>query len=219
MTKVLTVDPCELDFSFIKKAAVVIKNGGLVAFPTETVYGLGANVFNEEAVKKIFKTKGRPLNKPLAVCISNLDQLSQIVSFIPREAEAIIENFLPGPLTLILPKKQIISSDITASGNNVGIRYPDNRIALALIDTARVPIATTSANISGKPSPCTAQEVLAQLSNKIDLIIDGGSTKLKIVSTVIDFTASPFKILRAGAISKEELNHFLLGKGFMPLSA
>lgn len=219
MTRVLKIDPFDIDFSLIKKAAAVIKKGGLVAFPTETVYGLGANVFDQGAVSKIFEAKARLPNKPLGVCISNLDQLSRIVSLVPKEAEAIIANFLPGPLTLILPKKSVVSPDVTASLNSVGVRYPDNKIALALIDSAGVPLATTSANISGQPSPSTAQEVLAQLSSRIDLLIDGGPTKLKMVSTVIDFSSSPPKIIREGVLSKEEIDQFLLEKRFPPLGS
>lgn len=219
MTRTLTIDPLNINSSLISQAAETIVKGGLVAFPTETVYGLGADVYNEKAVAKIFKAKGRGTNRPLAVCIADTDQLLQLVGFVPPEAEAIIGNYLPGPVTLIFPKKPVVSPAVTADLNSVGIRYPDCGIALALIKVAGVPIATTSANISGKANPTTAQEVLAQLSGKIDLLIDGGATELKMVSTIIDFTSSPYKIVRPGALSKQELDHFLQQKGFLSLSA
>lgn len=218
MTEVIKVDEKNIEQSLIQKAAGIIKRGGVVAFPTETVYGLAANVFDDNAVRKIFEVKKRSSDKPLAVCVSSLDQLSGVATSIPPEAKAVIEEFLPGPLTLILLKKNSIPDIVTTSKNNVGIRYPDHRIALALIDTAGVPVAATSANISGKESPTTAQEVLSQLSGDIDLVIDGGPTEYKVASTVIDFTAQPYRILREGAISKQDLDHFLVSRHYSPLA-
>lgn len=217
MTRVIEVDPLNIDSSLILNAARVIKNGGLVAFPTETVYGVGADVFNEDAIKKIFASKARPSNKPLAVCISSSGQLGQIASVIPKEAELLADRFLPGPLTLVLPKKNTIPNVVTAYSNSVGVRCPDNKIALSLIEKAATPIVATSANISGKPSPCTAKEVLRQMLDKIDLVIDGGPTRLKIPSTIVDFTSSPYRVLREGALSKEAINQFLQEQGFVPL--
>jgi len=218
VTEVIKVDEKNIEQSLIQKAAEVVKRGGVVAFPTETVYGLAAGVFDDNAVRKIFEVKKRPSNKPLAVCIASLDQLSGVAASIPPEAEAVIEEFLPGPLTLILLKRSSIPDIVTASKNNVGIRYPDHRIALALIDSADVPIAATSANISGKESPTTAQEVLSQFSGEIDLMIDGGPTEYKIASTVVDFTVQPYRILREGSISKQELDRFLVSRNHSPLA-
>ena len=217
MAEIIRIDPDNIDFSLIKEAAIVVKNGGLVAFPTETVYGLGASVFDEEAVRRVYEVKERSPDKPLAVCVSSLDQFRQIASSIPEQAEAIIRNFLPGPLTVILVKRRTVSSAVTASKTNVGIRYPDHKIALALIDAAGVPLAATSANVSGHPSPCSAGEIQAELSDRIDLIIDGGACEFKAASTVIDLSSSPARILREGAISQEELDSFLVTRGFPPL--
>ena len=217
MTRVIEIDPLNIDSSLIWDAARVIRNGGLVAFPTETVYGVGADVFNEDAIRKIFAVKTRPLNKPLAVCISNLGQLEQLASVIPKQAELLADRFLPGPLTLILPKKNTIPNDVTAYSNSVGVRCPDNEIALSLIEKVAMPIVATSANISGKPSLCTAKEVFKQMSGKIDLIIDGGPTRLKRPSTVVDFTSSPYRVLREGALSKEAIDQFLQERGFAAL--
>lgn len=219
MTEVVAVDEKNIEQPLIERAAAVIKSGGLIVFPTETVYGLAASVFDDNAVRKIFEVKKRLFDKPLAVCISSLDQLSEVAASIPIEAEAVIEKFLPGPLTLILLKRSSIPDIVTASKNNVGIRFPDHRIALALISSAGVPIAATSANISGKESPTDAQEVLSQLSGDIDLVIDGGPTEYKVASTVIDFTAQPYRILREGAVSKQELDRFLVGRNHSPLAA
>lgn len=217
MTEVMRIDPLDIDFSLIRKAARIINSGGLIVFPTETVYGLGASVFHSQAVARIFEVKERAADKPLAVCISHLDQLEQIVSVVPREAEVLIDSFLPGPLTLVLSKKATVSAQVTADLNSIGVRYPDNKIALALISQAAVPIATTSANISGKPSPTTAQEVLAWLPDQVDLVIDGGSTKLKVPSTIVDFTSPDYRLVREGALLEEELNEVLSREGFSSL--
>ncbi len=217
MTKILTLDPLDIDHSLVKEAAAVLHRGGLVAFPTETVYGVGADVFNQEAVRKIFASKVRSLGKPLAVCVSDSHQLRQVTASIPEEAEVIIEAFLPGPITLILPKQPTISDQVTARAKGVGIRFPNHAIALALIKEVGIPMATTSANISGGPDAKTAGEVISQLRGRIDLLIDGGPAQLGIPSTVIDFTALPYRIVRHGAISKQELDGFLRGKGLAEL--
>ncbi len=217
MAEIIKIDPNSIDLSLIKEAALVVRRGGLVAFPTETVYGLGVNAFDEEAARKVYEVKERSPDKPLAVCVSSLDQIRLISSSVPKEAEAVIGNFLPGPLTVILEKSKRVPSAVTASGANVGIRYPDHKIALALIDAAGVPLAATSANVSGRPSPCSVGEIETALSGRIDLIIDGGACKFKMASTVIDLSARPFKMLREGAISRKELDAFLAARGFSPL--
>ncbi len=184
----------------IRIAAEVLKRGGLVAFPTDTVYGLGADATNSKAVKKIYKVKKRPTSAPLPILISEKSDLKKCALHVPAKAKKLINKFWPGPLTIVLKKKKIISDAVTARKNSVGLRIPKNPVALALIKALNRPLATTSANISSKQSPTTANEVKKYLNNKINLILDGGKTKIGIDSTVLDCVASPPIILRAGAI-------------------
>jgi L-threonylcarbamoyladenylate synthase len=217
MTRVLRISAFNIDLSLIREAAEVIREGGLVAFPTETVYGIGANAFDKKAVRKIFISKVRSKDKPLSVCVAGLAQLRQVVSSLPDEAEVLIKAFLPGPLTLILPKRSTICGEVTGQSGGVGVRFPDHGIALALIKESGVPVATTSANVSGGIDARTAREVMEQLQGKIDLLIDGGQAKLGVPSTIADFTCCPYRILREGAISKEELDRVLRDRGFATL--
>ena len=229
----------------IQKAAKIIQTGGLVAFPTETVYGLGANALDKKAVRKIFEAKGRPLDNPLIVhlCESNdretkyedeaklhrtadIKDLNKIAKKIPKIAETLIKKFWPGPLTLVLFKKGIVPNEVTAGSNTIAVRMPKNKIALELIKKAGVPIAAPSANLAGRPSPTTAQHVFEDLEGKVDLILDGGPTKIGVESTVVDLTVRPPLILRPGGISLEQLKKVmkdirfhpsLFGKKFTPL--
>ena len=219
MVKILRIDPLNIDHAAFKEAAKIIKKGGLVAFPTETVYGMGANVFDPQAVRNLFISKARPSNKPLAVCISSFDQFRLIAVSLPAEAEALAEAFLPGPLTMVLLKDPVISDEVTANSKGVGIRFPDHPIALALIEEAGVPIATSSANISGDIDARSADEVDAALWGEIDLLIDGGPAQLGVASTVVDLTSPPYRMLREGALSTAELDRLLLDRGFAPLEA
>ena len=183
------------DEQSIKSAAELIKRGQVIAFPTETVYGLGADAFNVEACKKIFELKGRPNDKPLTFHVANYKMIDDI-AIISKTAEKLIKKFFPGPLTLILKGKFL---------STVGIRMPDCEIALRLIEFANCPIAAPSANISGQSPPITAQEVYNTFNEKIPLIIDGGKCKFSISSTVLDISTDKFKILRAGAINENEI--------------
>ncbi len=192
-----------------KKAIDIIKRGGLVAFPTETVYGLGANALDKKAVRKIFKVKGRPLDNPLIVHIANKKEIYKLAKKISKKTEKLMDKFWPGPLTLILHKKKIVPDEVTAGGNTIAIRIPKNKIALELIKTVGYPIAAPSANLAGRPSPTIAQHVFEDLGDKIGLILDGGLTKIGVESTVIDLTVEPPQILRPGEISFEELKKIL----------
>ena len=203
------ISPQRPEKDLIKKSAEIIKKGGLVAFPTETVYGLGANALDKNAVKKIFQAKKRPPDNPIIVHIADFKDLTKLAKKIPKEAKILAKKFWPGPLTLILFKKKIVPDEVTAKANTVAIRMPDNKIALALIKASGVPIAAPSANLAGRPSPTTAQAVFEDLGDKIDLILDGGKTKFGIESTVIDLTVKPPLILRPGAISFEKLKKIL----------
>lgn len=205
MTKILKINPLSPEPSKIKEAAEVIKKGGTVAFPTETVYGLGAAALNPEAIRKVFKAKGRPSDNPLIVHIADIGDIVPIVKRPSKAALALIDRFWPGPLTIILKKKKIVPDIVTGGLDTVAVRMPDNKIALSLIKKAGVPLVAPSANLSGKPSPTRAKDVDADLYGKIDVIIDGGKTRIGIESTVIDMTTSPPTLLRPGGLPVEEI--------------
>ena len=185
------------------RAAEFIKRGEIVAFPTETVYGLGADGLNIAACNKIFAAKGRPSDKPLSLHVASLEMVEQVAK-INSQARKLFEAFCPGALTIILPKNKIVPDFVTGK-SSVGIRIPANEVALSFIRLAGVPIAAPSANLSGKTPPKTAQEVFDNLSGKIPLILDGGQCEFGISSTIIDLTTSEPKILRHGAISAEKI--------------
>ena len=184
-------------------AAEMIKKGELVAFPTETVYGLGADGLNVEACKKIFAAKGRPSDKPLSLHVASLEMVERVAKISAR-AEKLFATFCPGALTIILPKNKIVPDFVTSNFQSVGIRFPANDVALKLIKLSGCPIAAPSANLSGKVPPKSAQEVFSNLSGRVEIILDGGQCQFGISSTIIDLTAEP-KILRHGAISAEKI--------------
>lgn len=216
-TEILKIDPDYPQKEKIAKAADFIKKGKLVAFPTETVYGLGVDGLNPEAIRLLFEVKKRPMEKAVALLISDFADLNRLVKDISPEVFKVIDKFWPGPLTIIFWATDLIPEIIRGKGltvdildtvgisNTVGIRMPDNKIALALIESAKTPIACSSANISGECEPTTSSEVISNLADKIDLIIDGGKTKIGIASTVLDLTGKTPTIIRKGAISSEEL--------------
>lgn len=189
----------------IKQAAVILKNGGLVAFPTETVYGLGANAFDETAVLNIFKAKGRPADNPLIVHIYSENQLSEIVSEIPKKAKILMDKFWPGPLTIVMKKSDNIPNIVSAGLNTVAVRMPVNETAFNLLKECNLPIAAPSANTSGKPSPTTFKHVFEDMNGKIDAVIDGGNCEVGVESTVIDLTEDIPMLLRPGGITLEQL--------------
>jgi L-threonylcarbamoyladenylate synthase len=193
----------------ITRAARIIKQGGTVAFPTETVYGLGADALNPEAVRKIFQAKGRPLDNPLIVHISDIEQLKVIASDVPESARSLMDAFWPGPLTLIFKRKDIVPDVTTCGLDTVAVRMPDNPIALGLIREAGTPIAAPSANISGRPSPTTAEHVISDLSGKIDAVIDGGGVRVGVESTVLDMTPDIPVLLRPGGISIDRIREYI----------
>ena len=193
------------DVNKIKEAALWIRNNEVVAFPTETVYGLGGNAFSNEAIEKIYQAKGRPSDNPLIVHIAKREQLHDFVREIPRLAEQLMDAFWPGPLTLVLPTSGALATKVTANLPTVAVRMPEHPVALALIEAAGVPVAAPSANLSGKPSPTTAEHVEKDLSGRIRAIVDGGKTGVGVESTVVDCTESVAMILRPGGITKEEI--------------
>ncbi len=193
-----------LDERKIKLAARFILNGKLVAFPTETVYGLGADALNTNAVRRIFKAKGRPADNPLIIHIARFEDLKRLTSHIPPEAKLLAEQFWPGPLTMILPKREEVPYVTTGGLDTVAVRMPSHPIARALIEES-TPIAAPSANISGRPSPTLAEHVIDDFYGKIECIIDGGETQLGVESTVIDLTSEKPVLLRPGGLPLEEL--------------
>lgn len=194
--------------SSVKTASAFIRSGELVGMPTETVYGLGANVFDEDAVKKIFEVKNRPADNPLIVHVSSYEQIEQLTEKITTNAEKIINNFFPGPITIVLKKNEVISNFVTAGLDTIAIRMPDLEITTKFIDVCGVPIAAPSANISGLPSPTSWQHVYNDLNGKIPCILKGPKCKVGIESTVVDCTSSVPTILRPGSISIDDLRMF-----------
>lgn len=188
----------------LQRAAELIRRGELAAFPTETVYGLGADGLNVAACQKIFAAKGRPNDKPLSLHVASLEMVERVAEISAR-AEKLFAAFCPGALTIILPKNKIVSDFVTGGRPSVGIRFPANDIALALIRLAGCPIAAPSANLSGKTPPKTAQEVFDNLSGRVEVILDGGQCRFGISSTIIDLTTATPKILRHGAIPDEKI--------------
>jgi L-threonylcarbamoyladenylate synthase len=204
-TIVLKVNPEQPAPGVIESAAEAIRRGELVAFPTETVYGLAADAFNEKAVARVFEVKERPANNPLPVQIASLDGVPRLAAEIPDAALRLMDTYFPGPLTIVFRASGEVSELITAGTGKVGIRMPDHPVALALILAAGTPIVAPSANTSGEPPPTTADEVFAYLDGRIEMILDAGPTQLKIASTVVDVTESPPRILREGSITAETL--------------
>ncbi len=186
-------------------AAETIKKGGLVAFPTETVYGLGANALDAMAAGRIFEAKQRPATDPLIVHLSGVEQMEQVASQISPLALQLAETFWPGPLTLILPKQPLVPEAVTAGLNTVAVRIPSHPVALALIRAANTPVAAPSANRFGRTSPTTARHVWHDLQGRIEIILDGGPTPVGVESTVLDICASPPCILRPGGVTRERL--------------
>jgi len=186
-------------------AARIIQNGGLVAIPTETVYGLGANGLDENAVAKIFEAKGRPQDNPLILHICGAEQIDSFCRDVPRCAYALAERFWPGPLTMVLPAKEVVPKRTTGGLSTVAVRCPDSEVTREIIRLSGVPLAAPSANISGKPSTTTAQHVLHDHDGKIELIVDGGACRVGVESTIVDLTEARPRLLRPGGITPEEL--------------
>jgi len=188
VTKIISFDSNNLEFNAISYAVEVLKKGGTVVFPTETVYGLGANALDDVAVRKIFIAKGRPTDNPLIVHIWNTEQVNELVLEIPSVFIKLAEKFWPGPLTMVMKRSGKVSNFITAGLDTIGIRMPNHPIALELLKQADIPVAAPSANISGSPSPTEVEHVIKDLQGKVDIIIDGGDCSVGLESTVLDIT-------------------------------
>jgi len=208
MVKIFEVKPNAPSADVITEAASVIRAGGLVVYPTETVYGLGADASSNKAVEKIFELKGRKAEKPIPIAVNSIDMARQIAELTPA-AEVLFKKFLPGPLMIIVKVKPNVSRLITAGTGKVGLRVPNHPVALKLIDFVGGPITSTSANLSGKPAPLTVKEALEQLGKNVDIALDAGKCKLGVPSTVVDATTRKLKILRKGPISEEKIKKLL----------
>lgn len=199
---VIKIDPVNPDKKIITEAAKIIREGGLVIFPTETVYGIAANLLDEKALERLYRVKARPGGKPFTVHISDLNMIRDMGCVITGTAEKLVAEFWPGPLTIILKSHK---------GQKIGFRMPASKTALELIKASGVPVVAPSANLSGRAAPVTAEDAMADLGDKIDMVIDGGRTGIGFESTVVDLTVDPFKVLREGAIKREQISKFITG--------
>lgn len=208
-TKIIQINRENFTDAELAEAAEILRNGGLVAIPTETVYGLGANALDESASKKIYEAKGRPSDNPLIAHISCMDELSALVSEIPEAGRKLAEKYWPGPLTMVFPKKEIVPYGTTGGLETVAIRMPSDPVANRLIKLAGVPIAAPSANTSGRPSPTKAEHVVEDMNGKIEMIIDSGEVGIGVESTIVDVSGKVPMLLRPGAITMEMLRETL----------
>ena len=204
-TIVLTLDSGAPDPDVIRRAAAILRGGGLVAFPTETVYGLGVNALDPVAVASVFEAKGRPADDPLIVHVIGAEALGLLVTEVPSVAQQLAEAFWPGPLTLVLPRSAAVPDGVTAGLDTVAVREPSHPVARALIRAAGIPVAAPSANPFGRTSPTTAEHVIKDLEGRVDAVLDGGACPIGIESTVVDCTVSPPRLLRPGGVSLESL--------------
>lgn len=205
-TKLIKIeDTKQIKDEDLKEAAQILRDGGLVAFPTETVYGLGANALDEAAAKKIYAAKGRPSDNPLIAHISCFEELKPLVAYIPEAGRKLAEAYWPGPLTMVFPKSDIVPYGTTGGLDTVAVRMPSDPVANRLIKLAGVPVAAPSANTSGRPSPTTAQHVWQDMEGKIEMILDGGPVGIGVESTIVDVSGDVPTLLRPGAITMEML--------------
>lgn len=216
---ILKIDPLNPDLEAIKLAAGMLKRGGIVAFPTETVYGLGCDTFNSDAARRVFEAKMRPPDNPLIVHIASLEQLELVARRVPEDAYKLAERFWPGPLTLILEKKPQVPSIVTGGLDTVAVRMPAHPVALKLVEYSERPIAAPSANISGRPSPTRGEHVIRDLYGRVDAIIDAGETLYGVESTIVDILSDPPRVLRLGAYPVEVIERELGRKLEIPAFA
>ena len=208
-TRIETLDKNRIDENIIKEAGDILKEGGLVAFPTETVYGLGANALNKEGATKTYAAKGRPSDNPLIIHIARMEDLDVIAKNVPDMAKKVAEKFWPGPLTMVFEKTDLVPYETTGGLETVAVRMPSEEIALALIQAGGGFVSAPSANTSGRPSPTAAEHVAEDMTGKIEMILDGGSVDIGVESTIVDMTVIPPMILRPGAITKEMLEEIV----------
>lgn len=209
MTDVLKINADAPEPEVIARAAAVLRGGGLVAYPTETVYGLAASAFVPDSIARVFDAKNRPFSQALPVQIADADEIATLARDVPAEARSLIADFFPGPLTLIFFRLPTVSLVVTGGGNTVGVRMPAHPVALAVIRAFGAPVVCPSANLTGRRAPQSAADVLEDLDERIDLILDGGPTENRTASTVLDVTTRPARLIREGKISREKLEDYL----------
>ncbi len=200
--KILKIDPDKPDLELLQEAADIILNNGVIGYPTETVYGLGANALEKRAIEKIFQLKGREKDRPILIILSEVEQVKKLVISFPETAEILARSFWPGALTMVLEASPQLPRQLLGDGNRIGLRIPDNTICLELLRLCGVPITSTSANISGQKNPISAEEVYRNFGNKLDLIINGGTSLSRIPSTVVAIDNDNIKLIRVGIIPK-----------------
>jgi L-threonylcarbamoyladenylate synthase len=205
-TRVITVNPIDPEVRMIEEGAHVVEDGGVIGYPTETVYGLGADAYNAEALERVFKIKGRETGKPISVLVASMEMLEEITTRIPPVAMGLIRDHWPGPLTIIFEASQTISASLVGESGKIGVRISPHRVPQRLLEILKRPITSTSANLSGMPSLSDPEELFRVFRGKIDLVLDGGKTKGGGVSTVVDVTVSPPRMVREGVLKiKAEL--------------
>ncbi len=202
------------DYEKLKKPAQILKSGGIVVFPTETVYGIGVNSLDKNAIEKLYKIKNRAANKPISLLVSNIEMIENVAKDITKEEYILMKSFMPGPLTIILKKKDNVSNLLTANTNTIGVRMPSNEIALKLINYAGIPLATPSANISDKPSGTNIETIMKDFEDNVDFYIDGGESKLGLASTVVQIVNGIPNILRQGSITQKDIIKILQTSAF-----
>ena len=201
----------EMNNDELEEVAEIIRNGGVVIFPTETVYGIGGNALNTETIKKIYEVKKRPSSKPLSILVKDKDEIEKYAQITSEIEKKIIDNFMPGPITLVLKKKENIIPEIVTAGNDtIGVRIPNNNIIAQVLKSCSLPIAAPSANISGQPSSTKLEDVIDDFNGKVDAMIDGGECTEKVSSTVVQVVDGKVRILREGVITIEDINKVLM---------
>lgn len=208
-TRIIKIDAEKPEEAYLREAAAILREGGLVAFPTETVYGLGAAVTRPQAIQRVYAVKGRPADNPLIVHLDSYRRLPAVAAEIPPAARVLAEKFWPGPLTMVLPKKATIPAEVSAGLPTVAVRVPDHLVALRLLELAGVPVAAPSANLSGRPSPTLGRHVAEDLDGLVEMILDAGPTGVGVESTVLDLTGPTPRILRPGGVTREMLEEVL----------
>jgi len=209
MTELLKINPADPDPDVLARAGAVLRQGGLVAYPTETVYGLAASAFGVDSVARVFDAKQRPFGQALPVQIADPAEVETLARAVPPAARRLIADFFPGPLTLVLWRLPSVSLTVTGGGNTLGLRMPDHPVALGVLRAFGAPVVCPSANLTGRRAPMSARDVLEDLDGLIDLVLDGGETADRTPSTVLDLTTSPARLLREGKIRRAELERYV----------
>ena len=209
MTEVLPINPLTPEPDILAHAGDILRRGGLVVYPTETVYGLAASAFVVDSIARVFDAKGRPYGQPLPVQIASAREVETLARRVPPVAEKLLADFFPGPLTLVFWRQPTVSLTVTGGGNTVGLRMPDHPVALGVLRAFGAPLVCPSANLTGRRAPMTAADVLEDLDGRVDLVLDGGPTTDRTPSTVLDLTTTPARMIREGKISRAQLEPYL----------